>query len=58
MGMVLVSGKFTNLYLSVYHSINAHLSHGYGDKNPVKLNERGKVLEQFFDEHRLMSMLS
>lgn len=57
MGMVLVSGKFTNL-LSVYHSINAHLSHGYGDKNPVKLNERGKVLEQFFDEHRLMSVLS
>lgn len=24
---------------------NAHLSHGYGDKNPVKLNEHGRVIE-------------
>lgn len=34
---------------------NAHLSHGYGDKNPVNSNERGGVLEQFLDERRLMS---
>ena len=37
---------------------NAHLSHGYGDKNPVNSNERGRVLEQFLDERRLMSVSS
>lgn len=35
---------------------NAHLLHGDGDKNPVKLNERGRSLEQFLDERMLMSV--
>lgn len=37
---------------------NAYLLHGYRDKNPVKSNERGRVLEQFLDERRLMSVSS
>lgn len=37
---------------------NAHLSHGYGGKNTVKSNERGKLIEQFLDERRLQSVSS
>lgn len=39
----------------IFGDFNTHLSHGYGDKNPVISNERGRVIEQFVDERRLMS---
>lgn len=42
----------------IFGDFNTHLSHGYGDKNPVISNERGRVIEQFVDERRLMSVSS
>lgn len=42
-----------NSPVMILGDFNAHLSHVYGDKNPVKSNERGRVLELFLYERKL-----
>lgn len=42
----------------IFSDFNAHLSNGYGYKNPVNSNERRRVLEQFLNGRRLISVSS